>query len=138
MKTLDGLRWKPKWVSYLGCLQGCLEYLGAEVSDSRLFGLSGQAFVINIHEQLCPSGPTAWNTFRIRELSQNVGCVIEQVAVPQVAAGFHRNPGTSLASSPPRYRSRSTVFRVGVADTGVLRYPWLRRKRVLLQRSALR
>ena len=77
MTTLDKLKWQPKWVTHLGCLKGCLEYLGVDVSDAWLFGASGHAFVINIHEVLCPSGPTAWKTMRMVELCQNTGCKIE-------------------------------------------------------------
>ncbi|MEJ2549387.1 MAG: hypothetical protein P8Z42_03655 [Anaerolineales bacterium] len=80
MQTLNGLRWKPKWVSQLGCLQGCLDYLGVPVSDAWLFGISGHAFVINIHEELCPSGPTAWKTEHMTQLCQNTGCKIRQVS----------------------------------------------------------
>ena len=57
MKALDGLKWKPKWTTHLGCLKGCLEYLGVEMSDAWLFGGTGHAFVMNVHEQVCPSGP---------------------------------------------------------------------------------
>ena len=34
MTTLEGLNWKAKWVSHLGCLKGCLDYLNVEVSDA--------------------------------------------------------------------------------------------------------
>jgi hypothetical protein len=88
MKILDGLRWKPKWVSQLGCLQGCLDYLGVPVSDAWLFGISGHAFVINIHEELCPSGPTAWKTERMTQLCQNAGCEIRQVSAHKSQPDF--------------------------------------------------
>jgi hypothetical protein len=80
MTMLDGLTWKPKWVSHLGCLKGCLDYLNVDVSDPWLFGASGHAFVINIHEEVCPSGPTAWHTGRMIELCQNVGCRIDIIS----------------------------------------------------------
>ena len=79
MPVLDGLKWKPTWVSQLGCIKGCLDYLGVDVSEPWLFGLSGHAFVINVHPELCPSGPTAWRTERMVELCEHVGCTIRRV-----------------------------------------------------------
>ena len=72
-KRLNNLRWKPRWVSHLGCIKGCLEYLKLEVSDGWLFGATGHAFVINIHEVVCPSGPTAWRTEMLFKLGKNIG-----------------------------------------------------------------
>jgi hypothetical protein len=73
MKVLEGLGWSPKWVSHLGCLKGCLVYLGIDVTDGWLFGATGHAFVLNIHDELCPSGPTAWRAEPIHRLGRNVG-----------------------------------------------------------------
>jgi hypothetical protein len=73
MKRLEGLRWVPRWVSHMGCIKGCLDYLGIGVTDAWLFGATGHAFVINIGERLCPSGPTAWSTERIFALGRNIG-----------------------------------------------------------------
>jgi hypothetical protein len=72
-KELENLRWTPRWVSHLGCVKGCLDYLGLDVSDGWLYGATGHAFVLNIHDVVCPSGPTAWNTEMLRELGKNVG-----------------------------------------------------------------
>ncbi len=72
-KMLEGLKWKPRWVSHLGCVKGCLDYLNVDVSDGWLFGATGHAFIINMHDVVCPSGPTAWNTEMLRKLGRNVG-----------------------------------------------------------------
>jgi hypothetical protein len=50
-----------------------LDYLSADMSWARLYGGTGHAFVINIHEVVCPSGPTAWNTEMLRRLAPNLG-----------------------------------------------------------------
>ena len=73
MVKLENLQWSPRWVSHLGCIKGCLDYLGIEVSDAWLYGGTGHAFVINLHKEVCPSGPTAWNTMRVSALGQNLG-----------------------------------------------------------------
>jgi len=73
MKRLDDLRWEPLWVSHVGCLKGCLNYLGKEMSAAWLFGATGQAFMLNVAEDVCPSGPTAWKTNVLITLGSSVG-----------------------------------------------------------------
>jgi len=72
-KMLDGLRWRPRWVSHLGCLKGCLDYLGVDISWEWLYGGTGHAFIINVHDVICPSGPTAWDTEMLIKLGGNLG-----------------------------------------------------------------
>jgi len=79
MKVLEDCRWTPRWVSHLGCIKGCLEYLRIEVSDAWLYGGTGHAFVINLHEQVCPSGPTAWKTVKLFHLGKNLGYRLDGV-----------------------------------------------------------
>jgi len=43
------------------------------LSDAMVFGLSGHAFVINVHKQLCPSGPYCWKRTEIAPLLNNMG-----------------------------------------------------------------
>jgi hypothetical protein len=80
MKILENLHWFPRWVSHLGCIKGCLHYLGREVSDAWLFGVTGHAFILNINGNLCPSGPTDWDTGRFIELTGNLGCRLDGVS----------------------------------------------------------
>jgi hypothetical protein len=77
MRDLQNLRWQPRWVSHLGCLEGCARYLGLEITPGWLYGGTGHAFIINIHELVCPSGPTAWVTGRMSVLGRNLGYVPE-------------------------------------------------------------
>ena len=72
MKQLENLRWKPKWTTHMGCIKGCLDYLGIDMSDAWLFGGTGHAFVINIPDGVCPSGPTAWQTQILFKLGANL------------------------------------------------------------------
>ncbi len=78
-KVLEGLRWAGRWASHVGCLKGCLNYLGIDVSDAWLFGATGHAFVLNISPGLCPSGPTDWDTSGFLRLGRNVGFRVESV-----------------------------------------------------------
>ena len=80
MRNLENLRWVPHWVSHLGCIKGCLDYLGIDVTDGWLSGGTGHAFVLNVHEDgSCPSGPTAWNHSVMFTLGGNLGFSIDGV-----------------------------------------------------------
>jgi hypothetical protein len=79
MVKMEELKWSPKWVSHLGCIKGCADYLGLGVSDAWLYGATGHAFVINVHGELCPSGPTAWKTHMLYELGPNAGYKLDGV-----------------------------------------------------------
>jgi len=72
-------RWVPRWVSHLGCIKGCLDYLNLDASDAWLYGATGHAFIINMHEEVCPSGPTAWHTEMLFKLGRNIGYAIDGV-----------------------------------------------------------
>ena len=87
-KRLEGLKYSPKWVTHLGCVKGCLDYLNINVSDAWLFGATGHAFVINLHEVVCPSGPTAWKTEMLFMLGRNVGYTIDGVFSHKSASDF--------------------------------------------------
>lgn len=75
--VLENLRWEPRWVSYLGCLRGCLRHLGLDLSDAWLYGGTGHAFALYVHDAVCPSGPTALDLRPIDALAGNLGIVIE-------------------------------------------------------------
>lgn len=79
MKALESCQWVPRWVSHLGCVKGCLEFMGIEVSEAWLYGGTGHAFVINVHEGVCPSGPTAWKTVRLFQLGHNLGYSLDSI-----------------------------------------------------------
>jgi len=87
-RMLDNLRWKPMWVTHLGCVQGCIEYLGLDISDAWLYGGTGHAFIINVHETVCPSGPTAWMTATLGELGANLGYHLDCVFGRKSEPGF--------------------------------------------------
>jgi hypothetical protein len=78
-KKLNNLEWKCAWVSQLGSIKGCLEYLGDKSSMAWLFGITGYAFIINMHETVCPSSPTAWNTTFMTDLVENLGYKDEMI-----------------------------------------------------------
>lgn len=70
---LDNREMPPFNTTLMGVIQGALRYYGIEVSDATVFGVSGHAFLINIHEQLCPSGPYCWRREPMEPLLRNLG-----------------------------------------------------------------
>lgn len=80
VRQLKDLRWIPDWISHLGCIRGCLDHLGIEMTDGWLHGGTGHAFVLNVHDDgSCPSGPTAWNHEILFTLGENLGFSIDGV-----------------------------------------------------------
>jgi hypothetical protein len=70
---LEGLKYRNAWVSRLGALKGCMDYLGKQVSEAWLYGATGHAFILNVAPDACPSGPTAWNCEMLTNLAHNLG-----------------------------------------------------------------
>lgn len=70
---LEGLKQAPFNTTKLGALAGAADYLGRSVPPPDLYGATGHAFVINIHKQLCPSGPYCWPDDGYARLLENLG-----------------------------------------------------------------
>jgi hypothetical protein len=98
-KKLKNLMWSPKWTSHMGSIKGCLDYLKLNVSDSWVFGATGHAFLLNIHEAVCPSGPTAWNTTRFMELGKNIGYETDGVYGEKNKEGFEEKKAQAWEST---------------------------------------
>ncbi len=76
---LKGLKQKSAWMTYMGCLIGCARHLKVDASSAWIYGGSGYAFALNIHEAICPSGPTAWPVEKCDALAANVGLTVERL-----------------------------------------------------------
>ncbi len=79
IKQLPDLKWKPKSHALLGCIKGCLDYLKKPVTDAWLYGATGAAFLINIHQNVYSYSVGAWNKERFYDLGKNIGYETEQV-----------------------------------------------------------
>jgi hypothetical protein len=49
------------WLSWVGATTACLRAQGVSCDQTDVAGMSGYAFLLNIHESLCPSGPTSFD-----------------------------------------------------------------------------
>jgi hypothetical protein len=70
---LENLRQPPLNTTMMGVLKSASDYYGLGLSTAMLYGLSGHAFLINIHVELCPSGPYVWKREFANPLIENMG-----------------------------------------------------------------
>jgi hypothetical protein len=78
LSKLNGLQWKSFWNSQLGCLKGCSEYLGIDMSDAWLFGGTGVAFILQMDEQGFGAGGP-WYQGQMMNLCNNLGFTVNGV-----------------------------------------------------------
>jgi CubicO group peptidase (beta-lactamase class C family) len=76
---LENLNWDPKWHAMVGCIKGCLNYLNIKISDAWLYGATGYAFILNMHENVIPFSVGRWNKEMVYTLGENLGYKTEHV-----------------------------------------------------------
>ncbi|MDW7658447.1 MAG: hypothetical protein SCM11_14860 [Bacillota bacterium] len=62
----------------MGIVRGVADYYGLTYSDAQLYGLSGHAFMINIHDSLCASGPYCWKRQPFYDALLNTGIRMDE------------------------------------------------------------
>jgi len=72
-KIIPGLKMSCYNTTLMGVLKGVTDYFQIPLTDAWLFGGSGHAFLINVHEVLCPSGPYVWRRGTFYKLVKNLG-----------------------------------------------------------------
>jgi len=70
---LDNLSQGRLNTTLMGVVKAVLDYYHLDSSEAWAFGGSGHAFLINIHEQICPSGPYCWKYEGFQKLLRNLG-----------------------------------------------------------------
>lgn len=78
-RHIPNLGMAPYNTTLMGVLKGVADYYGLRATGAWLFGASGHAFLINIHEELCPSGPYCWNPETFRGLVGNLGILMQDL-----------------------------------------------------------
>lgn len=73
---LENLKQSNLNTSLMGVMRGVLDYYEIKISNGMAFGGSGHAFLINIHEVICPSGPYCWKYEKFFQLVKNLGVEI--------------------------------------------------------------
>jgi hypothetical protein len=129
---LDNLKQPPLNTTMMGVMRGALDYYGLPASDAVLFGASGHAFVLNIHKELCPSGPYCWDQGVVRALLANVGLRVEFLgffhpgsSAEERAAVEARLRDALQAGTPCSLQNMENQLITGLDDTGFLTaQPW--------------
>lgn len=70
---IAGLEQPGYCTTLMGCVRGVSELWKLGHSVAMLYGLSGHAFLINMHTEVCPSSPYVWEKRRFRELLDGIG-----------------------------------------------------------------
>jgi AraC-like DNA-binding protein len=73
LMELANLKQGPLNTSLMSAIKGASEYFDLDWSIAKLFGYSAHAFLINVHEGLCPSGPYVWNHDRFYLALRDMG-----------------------------------------------------------------
>ena len=73
MKMLEGLSRRRRYNEHMGCIKGCLEYLGSEVTFPWLYGGTTHAFVLNMNDAVFVDCAMAWDTASLYGLYPNLG-----------------------------------------------------------------
>lgn len=84
---LPSLAQPPFDTSLMGVLWGAARYHRFDHSRGMLYGGSGHAFLINIHNQLCPSGPYVWNHEPLYALTRNLGVDVKVLSYEDETSG---------------------------------------------------
>jgi hypothetical protein len=71
--VIENVTQVPYNTSLIGMIHGAAKSYGMDISAPELFGGTGHAFLANVHEQLCPSGPYVWDPARFFTLCRNMG-----------------------------------------------------------------
>ena len=62
-----------QWASFMGSLKSCSDYLGFGYSSAWINGVTGHAFLLNMHPVVCPSGPVAFEHDFILANAESLG-----------------------------------------------------------------
>lgn len=68
----------PLNTTMMGVIRGVADSFGLSFDTPTLYGMSGHAFLINIHEAICPSGPYCWKYQPFISLLENMGIKMKE------------------------------------------------------------
>ena len=57
----------------MGVVKAVLDFYHIESTEAWAFGGSGHAFLVNVHDEICPSGPYCWKYDGFQRLLRNLG-----------------------------------------------------------------
>ena len=63
----------PLNTTMMGVIRGVADYFDLGLDTPAIYGMSGHAFLMNIHQAICPSGPYCWKYQPFMVLLENMG-----------------------------------------------------------------
>lgn len=72
----------------MGVVQGVIGHYRLGHSPAMAYGGSGHAFLINVHQQVCPSGPYCWKQHGFIRLMRNLGLEMEDLGFFPAKSGL--------------------------------------------------
>lgn len=87
--NVDNLDQPPFNTTLMGVLRGVIDHYGISATNAGLYGRSGHAFLMNVHDELCPSGPYCWKYDAFVGLVRNLGVEMTSLGF------FSRESGTT-------------------------------------------
>lgn len=99
---LENYRQPPFNSTLLGVLRAAADYHRLPFSTPWLYGASGHAFLMNIHKELCPSGPYCWIREPFFETLANLGLRVEPL-------GFYHTGSTPAERAALEARLRRAL-----------------------------
>ena len=118
MKRLPGLSWRQRYNEHMGCIKGCLEYLGIDVTFPWLYGGTTHAFVLNMNDTAFVDCALAWDTAPLYALYLNLGFKRDGI-VHAPALGDDESPDLFLH----KQREAWDFVRASI-DRGIPCYGW--------------
>ncbi|HUT58626.1 MAG TPA: hypothetical protein VNA25_12345 [Phycisphaerae bacterium] len=88
------VQYPPAWLTWVSATTGCLRALGAGYDLADVAGFSGYAFLMTVHEDLCPSGPTVFDWSMLMPGMAHLGRKAEMHHVPGCHSEGHKNDKT--------------------------------------------
>lgn len=89
---LNGLTWRQKFTTQMGCLKGCLDYLHLPISFPWLYGGTGQAFALHVDPELNSAGLACRDPRLMFDLAPNLGFQVRLVTSLETAPDLPLDP----------------------------------------------
>lgn len=67
------------WSSFMGNTIACSNYLGYDYSSAWIYGVTGYAFLLNMHSTVCPSSPTAFDNGILKRNAMYLGLEFDTI-----------------------------------------------------------
>lgn len=100
----------PAWSSFMGCTKSCADWLGIDHSPDWIWGVSGYAFLLNMHPTLCPSSPTAFDNSFLKNNAEALGLGFQAIIFTKGDPNFAEKQKEALEYTRQALERKQPVF----------------------------